>query len=88
MKQSYLTNGVETHPQVGEYITLEEALKVTGLSEKTLKCHMRGAVPKFGRNAWDRQEFFDYWRKSHNEKQKNWIHKERVMKDILENAFQ
>jgi hypothetical protein len=44
-----------------EYISISEALEVTGLAEKTLRAKLRGKVPMFGRNSYDRQRFFDFW---------------------------
>jgi len=71
-----------------EYITLDEALKVTGLAEVTLRDHMRGRVTAIGRNAWDRDEFFEYWKKLHNEKRKivanKTIHTKEVLKNIID----
>ena len=62
-----------------EYITFQEALEVTGLSEKTLRDHLRGKVTPFGRNSWDRKEFFDYWRQHFQSKQNsNNIKKEKL----------
>ena len=67
-----------------EYITLDEILKVTGLSEKTIREHLRGAVTSIGRNAWDRKEFFDYWKKLSYEKQKQNQLKTARIKEIVE----
>jgi len=58
-----------------EYITIEEALLCTGLSEKTLKAKLRGCVTRFGQGSWDRAEFFDFWR------QENVRKRERKQKD-------
>ena len=51
-----------------EYITLDEALTVTGLAEKTLKERLRGKVTMYGHCSWDRQEFFDFFRQAWQEK--------------------
>jgi len=70
-----------------EYITLEEVLKITGLAEVTLRDHLRNKVTAIGRNAWDRKEFFDYWKKMHNEKQKISAVKTIQTKEVLKNII-
>lgn len=70
-----------------EYITLEEVLKVTGLSEKTIREHLRGAVTCIGRNAWDRKEFFDYWKKNFYAKQKERQLETVKIKEILQKVL-
>ena len=87
MKRSYLNSGFETQTQGNEYIMLDEALKTTGLSEKTLKDHMRGSVPAIGKNAWDRQEFFDYWKKLFDEKRAEKRAKNARVEEILDNLI-
>ena len=87
MKQSYPNNGFEAQIQIREYITLDEALKTTGLSEKTLKDHMRGSVPAIGKNSWDRNEFFDYWKKLFDEKRTEKRAKNARVEEILDNLI-
>ncbi|MFH1022519.1 MAG: hypothetical protein V1809_03960 [Planctomycetota bacterium] len=45
-----------------EYIAIEEALQITGLSRKTLLEILRGQVPMVGHNGFLRREFFEFWR--------------------------
>lgn len=70
-----------------EYITLEEVLQVTGLSEKTIRDHLRNKVTSIGRNAWDRKKFFDYWKNQFEEKQIEYATKTARTKEILENII-
>lgn len=70
-----------------EYITLKEALVVTGLAEKTLKEHLRGCVPMIGKNAWFRKEFFDYWKQQFDCKQQKINETPTIINEILEKVF-
>ena len=51
-----------------EYITLQEALRITGLSEKTLRAKLRGHATIFGHGSWDRKEFFAFWKEANHRK--------------------
>ncbi|MFC1582502.1 hypothetical protein ACFL4W_03070 [Planctomycetota bacterium] len=66
-----------------EYILLDEAEKVTGLTAKTLKEKLRGKVPMIGHNAYFRADFFSYWRQqaTANKKKKT----DRVLEALLQN---
>lgn len=66
-----------------EYITIDEALKITGLAEKTLKEHLRGRVPMIGKSSWSRKEFFDHWRKEFEIKQQKVRQKNEVLENFL-----
>jgi len=70
-----------------EYITLEEALTVTGLAEKTLRDHMRNTVTAIGRNACDREEFFEYWKKLKEEKQHKSEKKSKRRQELVKNII-
>jgi hypothetical protein len=63
---------VVARPPAGgaEYITVAEAMAVTGLSEKTLKARLRGRVPMVGQQAWFREDFFGFWRAEADRKKK------------------
>lgn len=67
-----------------EYITIEEALMVTGLAEKTLKEHLRGCVPMIGKGSWSRKEFFDYWLNQFDIKQSKIHENPEVINQIME----
>ena len=84
-KDSLIQLIIKQLKQPAEYITLNEALQVTGLSEKTLRDHMRGNVTPLGRMAYDRKEFFEYWRGLfHNRQNQNLLKYEKV-REILDN---
>ena len=70
-----------------EYITLEEALKTTGLSEKTLRDHLRGTVPSIGRNAWFRKDFFDYWKRQFENRTNKNAFRSKKIQELLGNAI-
>ena len=71
MKQldSECNNRLINDIQSDEYIVLDEALRITGLAEKTLRNHLRGQVTIIGRCAWNRRDFFSYWKRLSNNKQ-------------------
>jgi hypothetical protein len=54
-----------------EYITLDEALTVTGMTEKTLKSKLRGNVVQYGKGSWKRSEFFRFLEVAWNDRQHN-----------------
>ncbi len=61
-----------------EYITLDEALTVTGMTEKTLKAKLRGNVVQYGKCSWKRSEFFRFLEISWNDKQHNKLFNDNV----------
>jgi hypothetical protein len=51
-----------------EYISILEAMQITGLAEKTLRAKLRGKVTIFGKDSWDRNQFFAFWAQEHERK--------------------
>ncbi len=70
-----------------EYITLAEALDLTGLAEKTLREKLRGKVPMIGRSAWFREEFFQFWKDEHEQKHQDKTSKKKEVESIVQNLL-